>query len=426
MRHPSLVLVMAVLVGSSVVAGCGDDDGVAPGTDAGTSDGAVVGDGGAGSDGGGAECTGRPSAAPMTRGELTGALDATHGRIIVYGGNIAAPVMCIPSTMLVDETWAFHLDCNSWEQLAPDPSPGVRARHATTVDTTRDRMIVFGGRRRAGTTSYTLLNDVWAFDFATDTWEQLVTTGTGPTPRWAPTAVYDSVRDRVLVFGGNPSTDSLSYTGSADLFALDVATGAWSRITATGGPSARLFHAAVAVDRQMVVYGGTNSFDGPFFGDTYAFDMDADTWARVAASGPDVRFGAQVYGDAAGGRMILVAGHDGTNLGNRNDMHALDLASGTWTELHPGDTPSGMAAGMCDFPADFTTPEEGAPERRYSFVAAQDATTGYVFGGKTDCGNVNDVWAFPLDTGAWTKLRPSTGGEACNRTGATSCTTLCF
>ncbi len=83
---------------------------------------------------------------------------------------------------------------------------------------------------------------------------------------------------------------------------------------------------------------------------------------------------------------------------------------------------------MCDFPPDFTIPEAGiyTPERRHSFVAAQSDTTGYVLFGKTDCGNINDVWALDLASGTWESRRPPTSGEACNRTGATSCAMLCF
>ncbi|MDH5491260.1 MAG: kelch repeat-containing protein, partial [Myxococcales bacterium] len=99
---------------------------------------------------------------------------------------------------------------------------------------------------------------------------------------------------------------------------------------------------------------------------------------------------------------------------------------GTWAMLHPGDTLNSAPIGFCDFPPDFTIPEEGAPERRYSFVHGQSATTAFVFGGKTDCGNINDVWSLSLETADWLMLRPPTGGEACNRSGSLTCTSLCY
>lgn len=380
-------------------------------------------------DAGAVDCTGRPMDGPSPRGELTGVLDGARGRIVVYGGNTAAPVMCMPMYDLVDEMWAFHLDCASWERLTPAGGPGVRARHASTIDTSRNRMLLFAGRLRmsGGFGSYVNFNDVWAFDLATDTWSELATTGGPPSARSSAIMQYDAARDRVIVFGGNDSTSGLTLTGLGDTWSLDLATNTWSEIVGAG-PPARLFHASALTGDRIVIFGGTPNFDGPFYDDTWAFDLTTDTWSEVPATGeiPDARFGAEAFHDVAGGRFMIAFGHDGTAIGNRNDVYALDLATSTWSNVRPGDAYGGAPGGMCMFPADFTTPEEGAPERRYSFVAVQNATSGFVIGGKTDCGVVNDVVGLDLGAGAWTSLRPTTGGEACNRSGRLGCTTLCY
>lgn len=408
----------------AVIASVGCDSAPMPGEDAGGGD--------AGTDAGGAvDCSSRPADAPSTRGEMNGAFDEARQRIVVFGGNTAVPVGCIPAYEHTDEVWAFHLDCASWERLTPSGGPGMRARHATALDTQRGRMIVFGGRFRAGSSGpYTNFADVWAFDLATDTWSEITTSGTGPSPRNTAVAGYDAARDRLIVHGGNTSTDGATYTPSGDTFALDLATGAWTQLDA--GPDARLLHSSVVAGDDFVVYGGTSSFFGPFFADAWALDLPTDTWRQVsdgAGAAPASRFGAELFADAERGRVIMAMGHDfgpPSGPGNMNDVWALDLESGAWTELQPGDELTNPDAGFCDFPSDFTTPQEGTPERRYSFVHVQSATDAYVFGGKTDCGNINDVWSIALATGAWTQLRPPTGGEACNRSGRTGCTTLCF
>jgi hypothetical protein len=406
---------------------------------AGCEGGAPLGDAGpAGSGDGGVDagpvvdCTARPADAPPTRGEMSGVYDAARGRILVYGGNVAAPVDCMPRYELVDELWAFHLDCASWERLSPSGGPGIRARHATALDTRRDRMLFFGGRTREGLGSYTNYDDVWAFDLATDTWTQLETSGTGPSPRSSAVAVYDEARDRLIVMGGNVSTSGLTLTGADDTHALDLATGEWTAIEGAG-PSARLFHGGVILGEELIVFGGTPTFDGPFYADTWALDLRTDTWRLVndgaSVNAPTARFGAELYADAERGRVLMAMGHDfgpPTGPGNMNDVWALDVAAGTWAQLQPGDALTNPEAGFCSFPADFTTPQEGAPERRYSFVHAQSDAQAFVFGGKTDCGNINDVWTLDLASGAWSQLRPATGGEACNRSGRTGCTTLCF
>jgi hypothetical protein len=370
------------------------------------------------------DCSGRPSGGPSARGEVTGAIDEGRGLIVVYGGNTSAPEMCMPRTTITDETWVFHLDCNNWEQVT-GPGPGPRSRVASTVDTTRGRMLVFGGRNQTGFGMYENYADVWAFDFATQTWSEVTTTGTGPSPRSTAAIAYDEARDRLIVMGGNSSTSGLTLTGTNDAFALDLATGAWSSLPT--GPSARLYHGGTIVGGSFYVYGGTPDFDGPFLADLWALDLATDTWSDVTGSGaPDSRFGAELFGDRAGGRLIMAFGHDITDLGNRNDVHAFDVAAGTWSVVRAGDTLNGTPSGPCMFPADFTIPEDGTPERRYAFVRAEGASEGYVLFGKTDCGNINDVLRLSYATGEYEVLRPATTGEACNRTGRLDCTTLCF
>ncbi|MDQ3033386.1 MAG: hypothetical protein M3Y87_13280 [Myxococcota bacterium] len=378
------------------------------------------------------DCSGRPAEAPAARGELAGAYDEARGRIVMYGGNTAAPVMCMPAYEHTEEVWAFHVDCGNWERITPSGTgPGARARVASTIDTMRDRILFFGGRDRAASGDYVNYGDVWAYDLATDAWSEITTSGTGPAVRSGAVIAYDEARDRMLMFGGNTSTSGLALTGVGDLWELDLASGAWREIMSSGEtPSPRLYHSGVVLGSELIVVGGTPDFDGPFLNDAWALDLTNDTWRLINdgfdLSTPEPRFGHELVADAARGRVVMIAGHDRTDLGNTNDAWALDVASGTWTVLRPGDELNGMAAGRCDFPADFTIPEENSPERRYAFGRGWDAERAFVFGGKTDCGNVNDVWALELETGAWERLRAPTGGEACNRSGRVGCTSLCF
>jgi len=371
-------------------------------------------------------CTERPADAPETRSEVAGVFDEARNRILVYGGNTAAPVECMPDYEYVAELWAFHLDCHSWERIEAPGGPGIRARHSIVLDGSHDRLILFGGRERLGFGRYTYYNDVWALGLASDTWSEITTTGSAPSGRAVTAAAYDEARNRLIIFGGDVDTMGL-LRAIGDMFALDLESGAWSAITTTGGPAARFYHSSSVLGDELIVFGGAAAFNPPYFNDAYAFNMVNDTWRRIATgSGPSPRFGSALFADSANRRVIAFGGHDDGDLGNHNDSWSLDLDGDGWTELHGGDTLNGAPSGPCMFPTDFTVPEETSPERRYSMMAVQSTSTGFVFGGKTDCGNINDVWAMDLPTGAWSQRRPATGGEACNRSGATQCTTLCY
>lgn len=366
------------------------------------------------------DCTGRPAEAPVTRSEVGMVYDAANDRLVIYGGNTAASERCaVPPSEVVGEMWAFHFDCNNWEQLSPTGGPGVLVRHATTYDASRNRMLIFGGR--SSSASYS--NAVWAFDLATDTWSEVATSGAAPQATAEAIAQIDEARDRLVVFGGDPG----GFTGSNGMAALDLATNTWTEITAAGAPSPRMYHGSALYGDELFVYGGNAGFNPPYFNDTYAFDLTTDTWRTVSTtSPPQPAFGSELIADEDNGRILMAFGHDDTDLGNRNGVWSLDVATDAWTQIHTGDVPNNPAMGMCDFPADFTIIEEGAPERRYSVGLANAGDHSYFFGGKADCGYLNDVWSMDHASGDWTLVRASTSGEVCLRTGRTDCGSLCF
>lgn len=364
---------------------------------------------------------------PLARGEHAAIYDAERGRILVHGGNTAFPEMCRPRTEVVDELWAYDLRCQTWSQLSNSGGPGMRTRHSAVLDSAGGRAFFFGGRR-PGSGGNINFNDVWSLDLATLAWTEIATTGSGPEERSHAALAFDSTRNRLVVFGGNTSTSGLSIIGTEDTWALDLDSGAWTQLADGSGPPPRYAHGWVQDDSRLYVFGGSPDFDGPFQNDLWAFDLASDTWTQLAGGGPSsppTRFGAALYVTDSG--IIMVAGHDSTDLGNINDLWTFDFGSESWTEVVRGDLLTGMAAGLCDFPADFTDPDEDAPERRHYFGAVQTDTTGYMVFGKTDCGNANDVWTVDLNAPGWAlDGSATTSGEACNRSGRTDCTTLCF
>src|SRR6185436_4829384 len=100
--------------------------------------------------------------------------------------------------------------------------------HSAIYDPVRDRMVVFGGESEPPTD----YNDVWALTLSGDpAWIELHPTGTPPSARHRHSAIYDPVQDRMLVFGGN------YWNGPwlNDVWALALAgTPSWSAVSPTG------------------------------------------------------------------------------------------------------------------------------------------------------------------------------------------------
>jgi hypothetical protein len=122
-----------------------------------------------------------------------------------------------------NELWQLSLaGSTAWSQLVPSGTPpSPRSRHIALYDPVRDRMIVFGGSDDTQT---------WALDFApTLQWHSLATSGMPPSSGDQRVGIYDPLGDRLVVFAG---------TSSVDAWALDlsITPSPWAQLTPTGTP----------------------------------------------------------------------------------------------------------------------------------------------------------------------------------------------
>ena len=409
----------------------GDNNGANNGDNNGANNGDNNGDNNGANNGAnnGEACPDEPGLRPGSRSEMMGIYDSTRRKLVWFGGDDGVPVQCSPAPHVIDELWEYDTRCASFTQIEIEEGPGARARGVAVHDTVRDRMLVFGGRYRLEARGpYTLYDEVWALKLGDYSWEKLTTEGQGPGKRVNSAAVYDPVNDEMLVYGGNSSTNGASFNPLGDLWALNLETNTWRRIPgAVPRPVDRLFHGA-ALDpdgRILYVYGGgdENAFFGPFFGDLWALNLDANEWTKVydpAAGdrgGPPPRIWATLAWDREAQKLFLFGGHDDGQVGNQNDTWSWDPAEMAWDEIVPPEQVNEQPNGFCDFPADFVIPNLDAPDRRSAHLAVLDEDRGewVVFGGKTDCGIIDDVWTFDLEREAWVRLIESTTGEACTR-----------
>ena len=393
----------------------------------------------------GQACDPPTGARPSRRSEHAGIFDPVREQVVIHGGSFAVPVNCgFPTPTFETETWVYEVTCNSWRQVAGGAAqPLGRGRHMAVYDATGDRMIVFGGRNRAGAGGdYTLLNDTWALDLATETWSQVQSSGPLPTARVNGSLVADDKNNRLFLFGGNASPSGFAYAALNDLWMLDLASGAWSEVVVNPGvgPTPRLFTAALYDTKrnQIVIYGGADETafanNARYFRDVWSVDPSVHpaSWVRIGNVGvgvqPDGRFWGGLVHDTGADLYLLFGGHDDAALGNRNDMWALGPDTGDWSAFRIGDTWNKPANDFCDFPADFTNTDPGAPERRSAHVFVAGSAAAYTTGGKTDCGVVDDLWEWRFADGAWTELTPATVGESCVRKGGLleSCNDMCF
>lgn len=247
-----------------------------------------------------------PSRLPPKAG-ASAIYDSHHQRMIVFGG-IASDGK--PQS----DVWSLDLTplSEDWGPLATTGGrPSPRTQHTAVYDEVNQRMVVFGGRDSRDT----LRNDVWALELTGEVPEWVLLSGGGSlSPREEHTAIYDRANQRMIVFGGLDAGGSVNN----DVWAFDLTRGneGWSRLTGLGaGPPQRRSHTAIydAFNQRMIVFAGVLSDDSPAR-DVWALDLrrGEEHWTKIETTGdfpPNCIEMVAIY-DPLNQRMIVYGGRD--------------------------------------------------------------------------------------------------------------------
>jgi hypothetical protein len=270
-------------------------------------------------------------ATPAPRAWHNAILDPPGRRMILFGGSADSDY---------NDTWALSLDGDpTWSPLLPAGVPPVPRWDASAIyDPARGQLVVFGGAS-SGQTAITRGNDVWTLSLGgTPTWNEIAPIGMPPTPRSGASAIYDPVRDRMLVFGGQTSAAGIPDTVWALAF---TPAPAWSIIIAAGSPGGRFGHSAVydpTLDR-MIVFGGIDTNDH-WSGDVWALSLSGvPQWTLLQPAGfvPTPRIAQSAIYDGHRNRMVLFGGFtpgQGNSTIDYNDTWAL-----SWGDIPIVDVP---------------------------------------------------------------------------------------
>jgi N-acetylneuraminic acid mutarotase len=261
-----------------------------------------------------------PPSGPTGRGAAELAYDAESDRVVLFGGGNK-----VAGWDLAD-TWAYDYNTNTWTEMARGPIKHVGPRIA--YDAESDRIILFGGYDMKGF----FYNDTWAYDFNSDTWTEMKPS-TSPPGRNYQAMAYDAESDRVLTWGGLGLDGKLL---APSVWAYDFNTNTWQEMKTGEGPhpEGADFPAMVydAKADRTILYGGVYQGD-----QTWAYDYNTNTWTKLEPSTVpgELSRHAMVYSTAAD-RVILFGGQVGpTEFKYTAETWTYDLSTNTWTNVTP-------------------------------------------------------------------------------------------
>ena len=248
---------------------------------------------------------------------LSMAYDIKHEKVVMFGGFDGGSSQ---------DTWEWDGENRTWTDVTPSEGiPSARGGHAMIYDIGLERVMLFGGQNG------TLYNDVWVWDEDLHNWNLITPDGSIPSGRANHSMIYDSVRNISVLFGGNDGSFK------QDIWEFDSTTESWIDVTQTGSkPSARTHHAMAldSVRNKVVLFGGyQDDFDNKI-DDTWEWDWNTGTWRNVTTSGnkPSARSHHTMVYDNKNNNVVLFGGHDGATKGDTWEWVG---TSKTWTNVTP-------------------------------------------------------------------------------------------
>jgi N-acetylneuraminic acid mutarotase len=203
------------------------------------------------------------------------AFDESSGIGILFGGR----GLDDKATGLIhgsDETWAWVR--NQWVQQFPAVNPPARSDHAMVYDSKRDRIIMFGGRKEATVVRQKVgvHGDTWAWH--NSEWQDLAPAH-APSARYFPGMAYDRDRDKVVLFGGyNYNTDGKTIESRFDTWEFDGND--WSRVNENGPDVSKALLVFDAARHETLLVGVDKDFKAVM----QRWDSASSSWKAITPS----------------------------------------------------------------------------------------------------------------------------------------------
>jgi N-acetylneuraminic acid mutarotase len=275
---------------------------------------------------------------------------------------------------------------SGWQIVKTEDAPPPRYDHMLIAADGFNRLVLFGGRTADNET----LGDTWIFDPATNLWREVTPAGS-PMARLGSAIAYDALRKRIIMFGGFANRQIRNVN---DTWAFDVEKETWSKIETMGTAPVPRYGLSGVIDPVADRFVISHGFADTRYDDTFALDLKTNTWIDVS---PDTRplkrcLHEAIY-DTNNQKMILFGGcSSGFGPCPQGDLWSYDAAAKTWTELKPrGAAPS---------------------PRSNPALVFDPAGTLWLFGGRLEKGFNDELWSFDPRSNTWTQHSISGGPSA--------------
>jgi peptide/nickel transport system permease protein len=288
---------------------------------------------------------------------------------------------------LDNEDWSYNASTKSWTSMPRSEgkiAPSPRKDFGMAYDSINDKIVLFGGDDG-------LLNDeTWIYDPGTATWTR-VYPFMQPSARKGHAMTYDPYAGRVVLFGGITKEGAFGPTYSNETWTFDVNSGNWTNedndIILLGLPPQDRAYSALTFDVEngvAVLFGGTNGGS-----ETWTYNATKKFWNNTnPALAPSDRSGHAMAYDSANEVVVMFGGDVGGD-----ETWIFNVTNNTWWN-----------------------PPSLGPSERSGHTMAYDSDEGAVvlFGGNDV---QNETWIYYVSNYTWIEVTAPPAESPSSRNG---------
>ncbi|MEE9506984.1 MAG: kelch repeat-containing protein, partial [Thermoplasmata archaeon] len=257
---------------------------------------------------------------------------SAHERVFV--GTEEGKVYAFSAIWKDDESWFYNASSDEWVRtLSPMKRPLPQDRHVMAYSPVSGKVLLVSGGNGLETDHV----QTWLFDPVSGNWSKLDTLTPAPVSRRESAMVYVPSDDSALLYGGMHGNVILD-----DIWAFNFSTETWSQLPPAGGddPGPRSGHSMAysANEHAIYLFGGRLDFG---VNKTMKLNLTSNIWSVVATDEGVRTEGTSMIYDGPGDRFIVFGGQEYLDSGSNNQTKVLNLTSGEWTWI---DTPVSLTA----------------------------------------------------------------------------------
>jgi N-acetylneuraminic acid mutarotase len=175
------------------------------------------------------------------------------------------------------DLYAFDTDKEEWTIQTPTGGNIPRARCDHAAVAIADQMFIFGGRNN----NDEYFGDIWVYSFVSQTWREIIPTGTTPRPRALHTAQIIDSGQYIFVYGGVNGLTLLH-----EIWMFNIEEESWEQLNnqnSTGEyPYANGLSSTIFKENKIMLSGGADSVLGPD-PSVHIYDVSTNTFSTFSS-----------------------------------------------------------------------------------------------------------------------------------------------